>query len=155
MKASLQEIAIVTELFRLVKEVNRTCSQPYMARMGLSQLEADVLMVLSGHQKKGETIRPGSLARLLRMPASSLSQALKPLEDKGYVKRERLRDDARTVSIELTERGWELAEGCQYEMHALITEFCNTIGVDEIEDLMASLDKVLEFANSYGRPTRV
>lgn len=89
------------------------------------------------------------------MPASSLSQALKPLEDKGYVKRERLRDDARTVSIELTERGWELAEGCQYEMHALITEFCNTIGVDEIEDLMASLDKVLEFANSYGRPTRV
>lgn len=101
------------------------------------------------------TIRPGSLARLLRMPASSLSQALKPLEDKGYVKRERLRDDARTVSIELTEHGWGLAEQCQYEMHALITEFCNTIGVDEIEDLMASLDKVLEFANSYGRPTRV
>lgn len=122
-----------------------------MARMGLTQMEADILLVLSGHLKSGETIRPGSLARLLRMPPSSLSQTLKPLEDKGFVRRERLPDDARTVSIQLTEHGWSLAEEAYGEMNALITDFCTIVGRKELESLMVSLDKILDFANSYGR----
>lgn len=55
------------------------------------------------------TIQPRFLAERMHMTPSALSQTLKLLEEKGYVERHRVSDDFRAVSLELTERGAEIA----------------------------------------------
>lgn len=79
---------------------------PVLKPLGLTYTQYIVFLVL--WEKDGLTV--GELGEKLLLDNGTLSPLLKKLEQAGYVRRERSRDDERVVVITLTEAGRALRE---------------------------------------------
>lgn len=78
--------------------------RPILARLDLTYPQ--YLVMLSLWERDGMTVR--QLGRALQLDYGTLSPLLKRLEAAGLVRRERRRDDERSVLVLLTESGREL-----------------------------------------------
>ena len=79
---------------------------PYLSKLGLTYTQYVVLLVL--WEKDGVTV--GEICERLMLDNGTLSPLLKKMEQAGYVRRERSREDERVVVITLTEAGRALRE---------------------------------------------
>lgn len=79
---------------------------PVLKPLGLTYTQYIVFLVL--WEKDGLTV--GEIGERLLLDNGTLSPLLKKLEQAGYVRRERSRDDERVVVITLTEAGRALRE---------------------------------------------
>ena len=79
---------------------------PVLKPLGLTYTQYIVFLVL--WEKDGQPV--GEIGERLRLDNGTLSPLLKKLEEAGYVRRERSREDERVVVITLTEAGRALRE---------------------------------------------
>jgi len=70
---------------------------------GLTPIQMQCLIFVRYH--KGEQNRAGKLAKEFDVTAATISQAIKTLIGKGYIKRETLESDARVQTLQLTQEG--------------------------------------------------
>jgi DNA-binding MarR family transcriptional regulator len=92
-------------LYACSKEVVRRYS-PYLDKLGLTYTQYLVMMALWEYGDTSVT----QLGRRLYLDSGTLTPLLKKLEQAGYVKRQRSREDERVVVITLTEAGRALQE---------------------------------------------
>ena len=79
---------------------------PYLKPLGLTYTQYIVFLVL--WEKDGVTV--SEIGEKLMLDNGTLSPLLKKMEQEGYVKRSRSRDDDRIVEVTLTEKGKEMQE---------------------------------------------
>ena len=79
---------------------------PYLKPLGLTYTQYIVFLVL--WEKDGQPV--GEIGKKLLLDNGTLSPLLKKMEQAGYVRRERSREDERVVVITLTEAGRALQE---------------------------------------------
>ena len=79
---------------------------PYLKPLGLTYTQYIVFLVL--WEKDGQPV--GEIGEKLLLDNGTLSPLLKKMEQAGYVRRERSREDERVVVITLTEAGRALQE---------------------------------------------
>jgi DNA-binding MarR family transcriptional regulator len=101
-----QDLAdIVSRLRRAMRRAARA-ADPANA---LSVAQLELLSCLA--ERPG--LRPGELARMLRLAPSSVATLLNTLQGAGYVARTSSADDRRSVSLRLTETGQAAVSGWQ------------------------------------------
>ena len=79
---------------------------PYLKPLRLTYTQYIVFLVL--WEKDGVTV--SEIGEKLMLDNGTLSPLLKKMEQEGYVKRSRSRDDDRVVEVTLTEKGKEMQE---------------------------------------------
>lgn len=108
-------------------------------------LSVSELHVLEVVQRSGENPSMSKLAAQLRITASTLTVAVKTLEQKGYLVRQRCQDDKRKVSVRLTEKA-DAALAHHNEFHRkLIQDVSHQLSPNQMEDLARALSILHDF----------
>ena len=84
----------------------------------------------------------GDIASKLNITMGTLSVALKTLENKGYISREKVENDRRQVKVFATEKGLEVNRRHQAFHHTMVDEIISYVSAKELEVLMIGLDKL-------------
>jgi len=79
---------------------------PYLKPLGLTYTQYVVFLVL--WEEDGLTV--GEICQRLYLDNGTLTPLLKKMESKGYVRRERSKEDERVVTVHLTDAGRQLQE---------------------------------------------
>lgn len=99
-------------------------------------------------------ITPKRLARLSNTSAASISSVLKTLERQALVQREPDPNDARSVTVSLTDKGRRTVEELVRRNNARTLEWASAFTRDEREQLIDLLHRLLSFTPPTGTPGR-
>jgi DNA-binding MarR family transcriptional regulator len=127
--------------FKLRKLVRRI-SQHYDAEMAKVGLKTTQYSLLS-HVLKLGPIRPGELARVMTMDASTLTRNLKPLIDAGWIEIG-AGDDARSRLVTITSAGREKRQEAQRRWKAAQENLNEILGTERVLALHALIDESME-----------
>ena len=92
-------------LYACAKEVIRIYRKP-LEKIGLTYTQYIVMMYF--WEKKESNVK--ELGNAILLDSSTLTPVLKKLEEKGFIKRERSKEDERNLIIRLTEEGEKLKD---------------------------------------------
>ena len=112
---------------------------PFLKPLGLTYTQYIVFLVL--WEEGSSTV--GELGKKLFLDEGTLTPLLKKMADKGYVKRERLKEDERVTRISLTAEGEALKEKCK-DIPYKIAETVTHLNKEDATDLYRILYKILE-----------
>lgn len=92
-------------LYACAKEMSRRY-KPYLDKLDLTYTQYIAMMVI--WEKKQINVR--DLGEQLYLDSGTLTPLLKKLESKGYITRERSKEDERSLNISISEKGEKLKE---------------------------------------------
>ena len=123
-------------LYACSKEINRRY-KPFLDKVDLTYTQYITMMALW----ENESMNVRELGSRLFLDSGTLTPLLKKLENKGYIKRSRSKEDERNLIVTLTDKGWELRE----EMLSIPRSMASCVDLDQQEaaDLYRLLYKVL------------
>lgn len=124
-----------------IRQLMRQVSQHYDAELGKAGLKTTQYSLLS-HVLKLGPIRPGELAQVMRMDASTLTRNLKPLVDAGWLRVEPGADE-RSRSVTITDTGRAKRDEAQRHWKAAQDKINRTLGVERVLALHALIDDSL------------
>lgn len=124
-----------------LRQVTRLVTQHYDTEVGKTGLKTTQYSLLS-HIQKLAPVRPGDLARAMRMDASTLTRNLRPLQDAGWVE-VAAGDDARSRSVQLTATGLAKRQEAQRHWRIAQEALNERLGVEHVAALHALLDETV------------
>lgn len=124
-------------LYACAKEVVRRY-KPYLDEIDLTYTQYITMMVMWEQKQIGVK----ALGEYLYLDSGTLTPVLKKLEDKGYVNRERSKDDERNLIVSITELGEALRDKA-VEVPGKIGA-CMTFSAEEAQVLYKLLHKFMD-----------
>ena len=118
--------------------------KPLLDELDLTYTQYLVIMVLWEERRVNEK----SLCEALFLKSNTLAPLLGKLEEKGYIKKEKDRDDVRNLVITLTEEGEKLQDRALCVPESIAREFCIT--PEEAATLYRILYKMLDEERKKG-----
>ena len=82
--------------------------KPYLDELDLTYTQYITMMAFWEHKK----LNVKTLGELLFLDSGTLTPLLKKLENKGFITRERSKEDERNLTVQITEAGEQLQEKC-------------------------------------------
>lgn len=125
-----------------LRQLVRGVSRLYDAELAGAGLKTTQYSLLS-HVLKLGPLRPGELARAIRMEPSTLTRNLRPLIDAGWVTLQP-GDDARSRRVAITEAGREKRKVAQRCWLAAQQKLNARLGVERVLELHRILDEAME-----------
>ncbi len=110
---------------------------PYLKPLGITYTQYIVFLTLWEYGDAAV----GELCRKLYLDNGTLTPLLKKMEEAGFVRRIRSAEDERVVTVQLTEKGWEMREKVQ-DIPARIGS-CISMKKEEAEQLYTALYRIL------------
>ena len=129
-------------LYACSKEVIRRY-KPYLDELDLTYTQYLTMMVM--WEKKELTVK--ELGEFLYLDSGTLTPVLKKLEEKGYIQRNRSKDDERNLIVSITQRGEALKDRAVQIPAKLST--CVNLESEEAQALYGLLYKMLEQMDSH------
>lgn len=126
-------------LYACAKEIVRRY-KPYLDEIDLTYTQYIVMMVLWEHKQ----INVKDMGAFLYLDSGTLTPVLKKLEQKGYLTRERDKEDERVLNVTITEQGEELKEQAVQIPRKM--QGCVSLDKEEAQTLYRILNKILEKA---------
>ena len=123
-------------LYACSKEIIRRY-KPFLDEVDLTYTQYITMMALW----ENESMNVRELGSCLFLDSGTLTPLLKKLENKGYIKRSRSKEDERNLIVTLTDKGWELREQMLSIPGAMAS--CVDLEPQEAADLYRLLYKVL------------
>ena len=124
-------------LYAAAKEVVRKY-KPVLDELDLTYTQYITMMVLW----EKEELNVKELGSLLYLDSGTLTPLLKKLEAKGYITRNRCKEDERNLIIQITEKGDALKEKAAYIPKEMTEKWVN-LSKDEISVMYRALYKLL------------
>lgn len=124
-------------LYACSKEITRRY-KPVLDKMDLTYTQYICMMVLWDKEK----INVKELGEYLFLDSGTLTPVLKKLEAKGFVKRDRSKEDERNLVISITDKGRKLKEKA-IDVPEEIGK-CVKLSREEVENLYKTLYKLLD-----------
>ena len=123
-------------LYACSKEIIRRY-KPFLDKVDLTYTQYITMMALW----ENVSMNVRELGSRLFLDSGTLTPLLKKLENKGYIKRSRSKEDERNLIVTLTDKGWELRE----EMLSIPRSMASCVDLEpqEAADLYRLLYKVL------------
>lgn len=112
--------------------------KPLLEKVDLTYTQYIVMMVLWEEEKVNEKF----LCEALCLKSNTVTPLLKKLEEKGYIRKEKSRDDERNLVITLTETGRKLRDEALCVPEGIAREF--NLDPDEAAALYRILYKMLD-----------
>ena len=125
-----------------LRQVVRGVSRLYDAELAGAGLKTTQYSLLS-HVLKLGPLRPGDLARAIRMEPSTLTRNLRPLVDAGWVTLQ-AGDDARSRLVAITDAGRDKRQAAQRCWRAAQQKLNARLGVERVLALHRILDEAME-----------
>ena len=126
-------------LYACAKEIVRRY-KPYLDEIDLTYTQYIAMMVL--WEKKVMNVK--ELGECIYLDSGTLTPLLKKLEQKGYLTRERDKEDERVLNVTITEQGEELKEQAVQIPRKM--QGCVSLDKEEAQTLYRILNKILEKA---------
>ena len=126
-------------LYACAKEIVRWY-KPYLDEIDLTYTQYIAMMVLWEHKQ----INVKDMGAFLYLDSGTLTPVLKKLEQKGYLTRERDKEDERVLNVTITEQGEELKEQAVQIPRKM--QGCVSLDKEEAQTLYRILNKILEKA---------
>lgn len=125
-----------------LRQLVRGVSRLYDAELAGAGLKTTQYSLLS-HVLKLGPLRPGDLARAIRMEPSTLTRNLRPLIDAGWVTLQ-AGDDARSRLVAITDAGRDKRQAAQRCWRAAQQKLNARLGVERVLELHRILDEAME-----------
>ena len=125
-----------------LRQLMRRVTQHYDAEVGKTGLKGTQYSLLS-HVFKLGPLRPGDLARAMKVDASTLTRNLKPLVAAGWLTLE-AGSDGRSRLVSITDSGREKRAEAQRRWRVAQEGINQILGVDQVLALHALIDESLE-----------
>ena len=111
--------------------------KPFLDKVDLTYTQYITMMALW----ENESMNVRELGNCLFLDSGTLTPLLKKLENKGYIKRSRSKEDERNLIVTLTDKGWDLRE----EMLSIPRSMASCVDLEpeEAADLYRLLYKIL------------
>ena len=138
----------VRHLLHLLTELDRACSSLLDSQVGLTHDEVRTILELGVSQ---EPLRPGDLARRLRLQPSAVSRMLRNLESHGCIERLRAPDDARSHEVHLTDKGSRAARRVSDRLADYFGGLSQRARLGSIDDFASVLAEVVEYTLMFRR----
>ena len=129
-----------------LRQLMRRVAQFYDAEVGKAGLKTTQYSLLS-HVLRLGPVRPGDLARAMKLDASTLTRNLKPLVDAGWLSLAE-GSDARSRIITLTDAGREKRREVQRHWKVAQNRLNDTLGLQRVAALHALADESLALLSS-------
>ncbi len=126
-------------LYACAKEIVRRY-KPYLDEIDLTYTQYIAMMVLWEHKQ----INVKDMGAFLYLDSGTLTPVLKKLEQKGYLTRERDKEDERVLNVMITEQGEALKEQAVQIPRKM--QGCVSLDKEEAQTLYRILNKILEKA---------
>lgn len=110
---------------------------PYLAELDLTYTQYITMMVMWEHKK----LHVKEIGEYLYLDSGTLTPVLKKLEEKGFIVRERSKDDERGVTIIITDEGEALKERALSVPERLVS--CVKFESEDAQNLAVLLGKLL------------
>lgn len=124
-------------LYACAKEIVRRY-KPYLDEIDLTYTQYIAMMVLWEHKQ----INVKDMGAFLYLDSGTLTPVLKKLEQKGYLTRERDKEDERVLNVTITEQGEALKEQAVQIPGKM--QGCVSLDKEEAQTLYRILNKILE-----------
>lgn len=124
-----------------LRQATRLVTQHYDNEVSKTGLKITQYSLLS-HVISLGPVRPGDLARALRMDASTLTRNLRPLQDAGWVE-VAAGGDARSRSVQITDAGRAKRQEAQRHWRVAQDGLNERLGADRVMALHALLDETI------------
>lgn len=127
----MNRIQELSELWHIVgmRMKNEMCSGKYPAILGVSMVELSILEVI----ENSPFCMMKRVSDMLGLPKSTLTSAIKRLEEKEYVKRNHSSKDRRAYSLELTKWGLQAQEEHRRIETSVFQELLQQLNVQETD----------------------
>ena len=135
---SKQEEAMVS-LLRTVAVVSQPM-EDFLKKHDLTSAQYNVLRILRGAGDAGWSCKEIGERLVQREP--DITRLLGRLEKRGLISRRRDPADGRSVLTKITQRGLSLLQDLQPDLSRMSRDQFRTVGEDELEKLLATLDKI-------------
>ena len=123
-------------LYACSKEIIRRY-KPFLDKVDLTYTQYITMMALW----ENDSMNVRELGSCLFLDSGTLTPLLKKLENKGYIKGSRSKEDERNLIVTLTDKGWELRENMLTIPESMAS--CVDLDQQEAADLYRLLYKVL------------
>lgn len=130
-----------------IRQLMRLVSQRYDAELRKTGLKTTQYSLLA-HVSDLGPIRPGDLAKAMRMDASTLTRNLRPLVEAGWL-RVQAGPDERSRSVALTEAGRAKRNEARRHRRAAQDKLERTLGVERVAALHALIDDSLALLTPF------
>lgn len=121
-------------IHRTNASISRVCD-PYYDKWGVDTITSRILAAL--HEKG--SLSAGELDRVMGLPQSTISQRIKKLEGKGFVRRTVSPSDSRVVLVELTKSGREIAIAGHELSFRMLEQLSGSLGQERLNELRKDL----------------
>lgn len=129
-----------------LRQLTRLVTQLYDTEVGKCGLKTTQYSLLSHVMTLGP-VRPGDLARAMRMDASTLTRNLRPLQDAGWVEVV-AGDDARSRSVQITDAGRAKRQEAQRHWRIAQEALNERLGAAHVLALHALLDETVQLLDA-------
>jgi DNA-binding MarR family transcriptional regulator len=134
-----------------LRQLNRRVSQHYDQALAGCGLKTTQYSLLSHVERLGP-LRPGALAMVMEMDASTLTRNLQPLQQQGWVS-VGAGDDARSRQVTITEAGRAKRAEAQRLWKRAQLALNDLLGVERVGLLHALIDDSLALINGQALPS--
>lgn len=124
-----------------LRQLMRRVAQHYDAEVGKTGLKGTQYSLLSYVYKLGP-LRPGDLAREMKIDASTLTRNLKPMVNAGWLSLDP-GADGRSRLVSITEAGRDKRQEAQRRWRTAQEGLNNTLGMARVVELHALLDECM------------
>lgn len=131
-------------LVHLFNDILRT-EEESLWRAGVHGLSMREIHLLQAIMEAGEQNTMSAVAARLRITVGSLTVAVSTLVRKGYIERQRSREDKRCIHLLLTPKAQQINQLHQAFHHDLTDALMATVPPDELELLCQGLDRVVAY----------
>jgi DNA-binding MarR family transcriptional regulator len=137
------------EIFQIIKQVSKLKWEQAPVQ-GLKPSECELLSLLYLNQSRGNKGIPASeLSNQLNITPAAITHLLNPLEETGYLKRQKDPADRRFVLVSLSQKGEKAAESILKETHNVVQGLVNYIGEEETSTLLRLMSCMLEYFSEH------
>ncbi|MEF1339107.1 MarR family transcriptional regulator [Vibrio rotiferianus] len=136
-----EPMAIMGRLMRIAKHMENHVAEVHK-RYDLKMGEFDVLATL---RRSGEPYRltPSELISSMMLTSGAMTNRLDKLEKKGLIAREHSKEDRRSVTVQLTSKGFELIDALIEQHLQAQHELMGSLTSDEREQVNQALKLLL------------
>jgi DNA-binding MarR family transcriptional regulator len=140
--SSVASEPLVGGLLRLLSESIREHILHSVRAVGYQDIRAAHLSVFQFPSPEGAT--PSELAARGRVSKQAMNYLLSELEDRGYLRRQVARDDARSRTVLLTPRGRRLVRAMRRSVTDVETAWAHHLGQQRFNEMKAALAELYE-----------
>ena len=125
-------------MVNLATNISNACSKIYQDEFNINVAEWRIIARLAEHDK----LNAKDIGRVTFMDKSKVSRAVKILEDKGLLNKQKDADDHRANYLSLTEQGYELYSQIVPKALEWERELISSLNASEYRDLMRIMEKL-------------